>query len=125
MPLLRETCEENASSYATVQNYVALFKRGDFSTCASPRPGRPKTVMTPEFIDKIRELILEDRQFSAKSIVEQMDISRVQVGTIIHEDFDMRNLSEKWVPKCLIVDQKLQWCLSSEQYLFFFRREPN
>ena len=45
--------------------YVALFKRGDFSTCVAPRLGRPKTVMTPEFIDKIRELILEDRQISA------------------------------------------------------------
>jgi len=27
------------------------FKRGDFSTCDVPRPGRPKTVTTPEIID--------------------------------------------------------------------------
>ena len=75
---------------------VALFKRGDFSTCAAPRPGRPKTVTTPEFIDQIRELILEDRLISAKSVAEQLGISREWVGTIIHEDFDMRKLSAKW-----------------------------
>ena len=35
------------------QKWVAQFKRGDFSTCVAPRPGRPKTVNTPEFIDEI------------------------------------------------------------------------
>jgi len=33
------------------------FKRGDFSTPDAPRPGRPKTVTTPEIIDQIHELI--------------------------------------------------------------------
>jgi len=44
--------------------------RGDFSTCDAPRPGRHKTVTTPEIIDQIHELILEDRRISAKSIAE-------------------------------------------------------
>jgi hypothetical protein len=39
---------------------VAQFKRGDFSTCDVPRPGRSKTVTTPEIIDQIQELTLED-----------------------------------------------------------------
>jgi len=38
---------------------VAQFKRGDFSTCDAPRPGRPKTVTTPEIINQIHELILD------------------------------------------------------------------
>jgi len=40
---------------------VAQFKRGDFSTCDAPHPERPKTVTTPEIIDQIHELNLEDR----------------------------------------------------------------
>jgi plasmid maintenance system antidote protein VapI len=32
---------------------------------------------------------LEDRRISAKSIAEQLGISREQVGSIIHEDLDM------------------------------------
>ena len=100
---------------------MAQLKRGDFSTCDAPRPGRPKTVTTPEIIDKIHELILEDRRISAKSIAEQLGISRERGGSIIHEDLDIQKLSVKWVSKCLNVDLKRQRCQSSEQLLEFLR----
>jgi len=116
---------EHASSYATVKNWVAYFKRGDFSTCVIPRPGRPKRVTIPEIIDQIHELILEDNRISAKSIAEQLGISRERVESIIHEDLDIQKLSAKWVPKCLNADQKRRKCQSSEQVLEFFRRFPN
>jgi len=118
--ILKETLEEDAPSYATVKNWVAQFNRGDFSTC----PGRNKTVTSPEIIDQIHELILEDRRISAKSVAEQLGISRERVGSIIHEDWDMTKLSAKWVPICLNADQKHQWCQSSEQILEFFRCDP-
>ena len=35
------------------QKWVAQFKRGDFSTCDAPRPGRHKTLTTPEIINHI------------------------------------------------------------------------
>jgi len=78
---------------------VAQFKRGDFSTCDLPRPGRPKTVTTPDIIRQINELILGDRRILAKSIAEQLGISRDRFGSILHEDLNMRKLSAKWVPK--------------------------
>jgi hypothetical protein len=45
---------------------VAQFKRGDFSTRDASRSGRPKTFTTLEIIEQLHELILEDRQISAK-----------------------------------------------------------
>jgi len=84
--ILTETLWKHAPSHAIVKNWVAQFKRGDFSTCDAPRPGRPKTVTNPEIIDQIHELILKDRRISAKSIAEQLGISRELVGSIIHED---------------------------------------
>ena len=122
--ILIEILGAYAPLYATVKNWVAQFKRGDFSICAVPRPGRPKTVTTPEIIEQIQEIILEDCRFSAKSIAEQLDISHERVGSIIHEDLDMRKLSAKWVPKCLNTDQICQRC-QSEQYFEFSRRNPN
>jgi len=123
--ILTEILGEHAPLYATVKNLVALFKRGDFSTCDAPCPGQTKTVTNPEITDQIHKLILEDRRISAKSIAEQLGISRERVGPNIHEDFDMRKLSAKWVPKCLNADQKRERCQSSEQILKFFRRDPN
>ena len=104
---------------------MAQFKSGDFSTRDAPRPGRHKTVTTPEIIDHIHDLILEDSRISTKSIAEQLGISRERVGSIIYEDLDMRKVSAKWVPKSLNADQKRQRCQSSEQVLEFFRRDPN
>ena len=104
---------------------MAQFKCGDFFTCDAPRSGRPKTVTIPDIIDQIYELILENRQISAKSIAEQLGISFERVGSIIHEDLDMQKLSPKWVPKCLNADQKRQRCQPSEQLLDFFRLDPN
>jgi len=78
-------------------------------------------VTTPEIIDQNHELMLEDGWISAESRAEQLGTSREQVGSIIHEDLDMRKLSAKWVPKCLNTDQKRPLCQSSEQLLEFFR----
>jgi len=123
--ILTETSGEHAPLYATVKNWVDQFKCGDFSTCGAPRPGEPKTVTTPEIIDQIHELILEDRWISVKSIAEQLGISHEWVGSIICEDLDMWKLSMKWVPKCLNTDEKRQQCQSCEQLLEFFWRDPN
>ena len=116
--------DRNIRGTCTIKNCVAHFKHRDFSTCDAPRPERPKTVTTPEIIYQIHELILEDYRISAKSIAERLGISREWVGSIIHEDLDMQQLSAKSVPKCLNADQERQRCQSSGQLLEFFS-EPN
>jgi len=123
--ILIEILGEYASSYANVNSWVAQFKRGDFSTCVAPRLGRPKTATTPEIIDQIQELILEDSRISGKSIDEILGISCERIGFTIYDDLDMRKLSAKWVWKCLNSDQKSQRCQSSEQIWEFIRRDTN
>jgi len=58
-------------------------------------------VNTQEIFGQTHEVILEDRRISARSIVEQLGISRERIGSMIHEDLDMWKLSTEWVPKCL------------------------
>ena len=102
------------------KNWVSQFKHGDFSICDVPCPGQHKTVTTSDIIDKTHELIFKDSQILCKSIAEQLGISSEHVGSIIHEDLDMWNLSARWVLKCLKADQKRQQCQSSEQLLELF-----
>jgi len=68
---------------------------------------------------------LDDHWISAKSIAEQLGISRERAGSIIHKDLEMQNLSAKWVSKCLNMDQKHLRCQSSEQLMKFFCHDPN
>ena len=75
--ILTETLGEHAPSFAVFKNWVAQFKHGHFSTCDLPRPGRPKTVTTPEIIDQIHKLILEDRRISAKSAIPYIRLSNL------------------------------------------------
>jgi len=117
---LTETLGEYAPSYATVKNWATQFKRGDFSIYDAPRPGRPKTVTTQEIIDQIHELIFEDCRISAKSIAQQLGISRERVGSNIHEDLDMRKLSANWVRKCLNADQKFNGASRPSSFWNFF-----
>ena len=56
---------------------------------------------------QIHELILVDTRISAKSITEQLGISREWIGSIIHADVDLQKLSVKWVPKTLNAYQNL------------------
>jgi hypothetical protein len=84
-----------------------------------------QTVTTPEIVDQIHELNLEERWISTKSRAEQLGISLERVWSIILEDLYMRKLSAKWFPKCLNSDRKRQRSQSSEQYLDFFRRDAN
>ena len=79
------------------------------------RTWRHKTVTTPEFIDQIDELILEDSPISTNSIAEQLGNSRERVLPIIHEDLDCG--SSPWSgPKM----PERQQCQSSQQSLEFF-----
>ena len=41
--IVTETLGEYAPLYVTVKKWVAQLKRGDFSNCDAPRPGRPNS----------------------------------------------------------------------------------
>ena len=64
-------------------------------------------------IDQIRELILENRRISAKSIAEQLGISHERVEYV-------EALREVGVPKCLNVDQKRQCASRLSKFSNFF-----
>jgi len=80
---------------------------------------------TQAIIEKIPDLILVNCRISAKLTSEQLGISRERFGSINREDLNIRKLNSKCVPKFLNANQNLQSCLSSEQDLEFFRRNPN
>jgi hypothetical protein len=84
--ILKETLGEHAPLCTAVKNFVIQFKFCDFSTCVAPRPRGHKTLTTPEIIDEIHKLILEERLISAKTIAQHLGITRERVGSIIHEN---------------------------------------
>ena len=52
---------KDAPSYSTVKRWVAEFKRGRQSLEDDPRPVRPVTVPMPEMVNKVHDIVMNDR----------------------------------------------------------------
>jgi predicted HTH transcriptional regulator len=111
------TLGDTSRSYSTAKSWDVRFRTGYFSTEDENRSGRPSQTKIPENVHVIHSMILEDRRISTKKIAEPLTISRETVGYIIHDIFDMRKLSAKWVPKCLNAGQKRERVFASEAIL--------
>jgi hypothetical protein len=108
------TLVDKRPSYSTVKNCVAWFRTGHLSTEDEECSGRPTQVTIPVNVHAIHSMIIDDRKISIIKITETLTIPRERVGHIIHEILDMRNLSAKWVPKCLNAVQKRDRVLASQ-----------
>lgn len=121
---LDEVHGESAPSFATVYNWVNEFKRGRLSTKDENRPGRPVEVSTPEMIEKIRKMILDDRRLKVREIVEATGISQGAVVSILHDKLSLKKITARWVPRLLTEDNKNNRVVDSEAVLAILRRNP-
>jgi len=112
----------SSPSFSTFTKYAAEFKRGRTSLEDDPREERPKSATTPEDIEQVHDMVLDDRRMKVREIAETIGISKEQVGYILHEELDMKKLCAKWVPSLLTADQKRTSMKISEQCLERFNK---
>jgi hypothetical protein len=98
----------------TVKNWVARSKTGHFSNEDEEHPGRALLVTALEYVDAVHSTILADQKILARQIAETLKTFWECVRFIIHDVLNMRNVSAKWVPKCLDVDQKCDCLVGPE-----------
>ncbi|XP_071104776.1 uncharacterized protein [Haliotis cracherodii] len=99
---------EDAPSYATVKRWVAEFKRGRSSTDDEPRPGPPVVSSTPEIVQRILDIVMDDRRVTQRQIANRM-----------------HKVSARWVPKLLTADQKRQRESLSRENFKPFEGDPD
>ncbi|GBP85450.1 Histone-lysine N-methyltransferase SETMAR [Eumeta japonica] len=95
------------------------------STSDAERSGRPKEVITPEIVDKIHEMILNDRRMKVRELTHAVGISTEWVHHILHKYLGMRKLSARWVPRLLTLDRKRNRVTTSKECLAMFSRNPD
>ena len=95
---LDEVHGTSESSFKTVYNWVNELKCGRTSTHEEPRLGRPVEAVMPKIIEKIPDMILNDRRVKVQEIVEVIGTSHGTVITILPEKLSMKKPSERWVP---------------------------
>ena len=97
---------DSSPLFSTIKKWAAEFKRGRTSLEDDPCEGRPKSATTPEIIEQVHDMVLDDRRMKVREIAETIGISKERVGYILHEELDMKNLCAGWVPRLLTADQK-------------------
>ena len=107
-----------------VEKWIGEFKRSYTSTNEAERSGRPKDVTTPQIIEKIDDIILDDQKVKVLELSVAAGIPIGSLVNILHEDLGMRKLTAKWVPCLLIIDQKRYRVRDSKSYLDLFKCNP-
>jgi transposase len=52
---------DSSPSFSKIKNWAAKFKRGRTRLEDDPREGRPKSATTPEIIEQVQDMVLNDR----------------------------------------------------------------
>jgi len=104
-PKLIKVYGDSAPSISTVKKWAAEFKRGRTSLQDDEREGRPKTATTPEIIEKVHKIVLDDRPIKVRELAEAVGISEERVRNILHGELVMRKLCARWVPHLLNNDR--------------------
>ena len=105
-----------------VHKWFTKFRCGRISTSDAERPGRSKEVTSQEMIDKIHDIVLNNRRLKVRDISETVNISVGRVWHILHECLVMRKLSARWVTRLLTSDHKRARVVASEQFSGMFQR---
>ena len=83
---------DSAPSYGIVQKWFTEFCCGRTSTETIPSPGRPNKITTPEMINKIHDIVLNDPKAKVREVAEIVFISTERMVNILHTHLCMRNL---------------------------------
>jgi transposase len=88
----------SSPSFSTIKKWAAEFKCGHSSLEDDSSEGRPKSATTPEIIEQVHDMVLDDQQMKVHEIAETIGIYKECGGYILHEELDMKKLCARWVP---------------------------
>ena len=71
-----------------------------------PIPVRPNEITTPEMINKIHDIVLNDLKVKVREIAEIVSTPTERVVSILHIHLFMRKLCSRWVQRLPTIDQK-------------------
>lgn len=114
---LSEACGGSTVSFKTVYRWIQRFSKGNFDLSDDPRSGRPKEATDNFHVERVKELLDEDRRYTCEELAESVGISHGSVHTILTRHLKMRRVSARWVPHHLNQDQMTQRVEVAEKHL--------
>ena len=114
---LQKTFGDSSVSRATVYNWYAKFNRGRGHFKDEFRAGRPRSTVTLENIEAVRQLITVDPHitYTYQQIQDNLQIGSAATESILHDYLGLRKMTCRRVPHFLTEAQKqdrVDYCLA-------------
>ncbi|UYV81684.1 hypothetical protein LAZ67_20001963 [Cordylochernes scorpioides] len=110
---------------SNVYRWYKMFSEGREDVNDEERAGRPSTSTTDEKINEVEKMILTNRRITVREVAEGLNISIGSCHSIFINDFGMRRVAAKFVPKLLNCDQKQHRMNIANEMLDSVRDDPN
>jgi len=106
--MLKTAFGEQAMGRSQTFHWFSWFKAGSTSIDDDERSGRPVSSSMPEMIERVHQIIREDRRLAIDDVSMLVGISHGTYHKILTEDLKMRRVTSKFMPRLLSVEQKQQ-----------------
>ena len=85
-------------SRTQVYTWFTRFKNGRDDLNDDPRPGWPEASNRAELMEKVREIIAIDANFTVRMLAEELNLSYCTIYTILTEDLGKRKVFARFFP---------------------------
>jgi hypothetical protein len=109
LQMLTEAYVADAMKNLSVFEWHKRFKERREDVKDDKITGRQKTHRTDENVEKVWQLFRSDRRLNLRMMAEELNFDTETARKILTEDFGMRKVSAKIVPRMLSDDQKQRW----------------
>lgn len=123
--MLQSAYSDECLSRTQVYEWFKRFESGRETLNDDERPGRPKTGLSEENIEKMREFIKNNKKSSVKLIEMELGIPQTTAHRILTEVFGFRKVNSRFVPHKLTEDQKMARIDHSKDIIKSARKDPN
>jgi hypothetical protein len=104
--LLQKAYESDSLPRSTTFEWFKRFREGRESLEDDERSGRPTTSRNKQTIEKVCQLVTQDRHIILRMLSVELNVSKDTIRAIMRDDLGKKKVCTKFVPHLLTPEQK-------------------
>ena len=122
---LMEVCGVETVDRSTISGWAESFREGRLSIENDPKSGRLRTSTDDQNVERVLQILEEDRRMTCEEIAYSAGISRTSAYRILTGRLHKSRIAARWVPYDLSEEQMCRRLEIAQQLLHRFREEGN
>ena len=103
---MKKVYGDECLSHTEVFEWFQRFREGREEIGDDQRPGHPSISKTDANIEKVGGIVRQNYRPSIRAVAELINIDKETVQHILHNNFNMKKVCSKMVPRLLTPEQK-------------------